>query len=173
LIQGKVTTELVSDRHGEVGSRQVVAFERAVVSEDEAGARHLGRSYWIVVEQSTHGIVRRVREAGGASDLRLLGRGPSLLKLGPAQLHVRSGRVTCRYSILGGILARRAGGVLTFDQWHDGGALVSSTVTGFHPSLGRRVGLPAWSGVLYAQLQARLHHLIGRRWLLHLTGTTR
>jgi hypothetical protein len=170
VIEGKITTELVIDRHGKVGSRQVVMLARGVVSENESGARQLGRSYWIAVEQSTHGLVRRVRRAEGGNDLCLLGRGPALLRLGPAQLEVRSGRVSCRYCILGGILARRAGGCLTFNQSRATGALVSSTVIGFHPRLGRQAGRPAWSGALYPQLQARLHHFIGRRWLTQLIG---
>ena len=78
--------------------------------------------------------------------------------------------MSCSYRILGGILARRAGGCLTLDQSGVGGALVSSSVTGFHPRLGRRAGRPAWSGALYPHLQARLHHFIGRRWLVQLIG---
>jgi hypothetical protein len=43
-----------------------------------------------------------------------------------------------------------------------------STVTGFHPSLGARPGLPAWTGALYVRGQARLHDAIGRRFLARL-----
>ena len=79
VIDGRITTELVIDRYGKVGSRQVVMLAHGVVTGDESGARQLGRSYWIAVEKSTHGLVRRVRRREGGNDLCLLGRGPALL----------------------------------------------------------------------------------------------
>jgi hypothetical protein len=151
-----------------VTTDQRVPLARPVVSRTPAGARALARAYWCEVERFTRGGVR-VRAGSSGVELRLLG-GPALLRFGPARTVVEASAVLCTYSIVGGLLARRAGGSLVFGQTGDGPVEIQSRVEGFHPRLAARPGLPAWTGALYTKAQARLHDAIGRRFLAHLAG---
>jgi hypothetical protein len=149
---------------GAVWSVQRARFGRPVVSFSEEGARRLSGTYWREVERSTRGLVRRPDAAGGVS-LRTLGRGPALLCFGPAEITVSATLVGCGHAIAGGLLARRPSGQIRFEQRaQDGGVLVISAVSGFHPTLAGRPGMPAWTGELYKGVQSRLHVFVGRRY---------
>ena len=97
---------------GAVESEQVVLLSTPVVEFSTGGAERLGRAYWQEVERITWGLVRG-RRRGSSLELRLAGRGPSLLRFGPPTVEVSDELVSCRYPIVGGLLARRAAGAIT------------------------------------------------------------
>ena len=73
------------------------------------GAELLGRMYWREVERVTGRLVR-ARERKGSLELRLLGRGPALLRFGQPTLEATNTLARCRYPIEGGLLAQRPAG---------------------------------------------------------------
>lgn len=152
---------------GAVTTEQRLRVARPVVDPSRAGALSLGRAYWREVERMLHGLVR-VREIGGQVEIRLLARGPALLRLGAPQLTVAPSLVACRYAIEGGLLAGAPSGVLTLAQAGHETVELRSSVAGFHPRLAARPGRPRWTGALYPGVQARLHDAIGRRFLRRL-----
>ncbi|MGN6380871.1 MAG: hypothetical protein ACTHNU_18105 [Gaiellales bacterium] len=94
----------------------------------------------------------------------MLGRGPALLRFGPPIVRLTPGVVGCAYPILGGVLARRAGGTISFEQREaERGWVLRVQVAGFAPRLAAGPGRPAWTGLLYVLMQAPLHRWIGRR----------
>ena len=142
-----------------MASEQRVLTERPVVAPCLAGASALGDRYWVEVERVARGLVRVVATSSGI-ELRLLPRGPRLLVLGPADLNAADGAVACRYPIVGGLLARRAGGFLSLSQTGLGEVELRSTISGFFPALGNG---PGWAGPLYSQVQSRIHVFVSRR----------
>lgn len=142
-----------------MASEQRVLTEHPVVAPSLVGAGALGDRYWAEVERFTRGLVRVVSTSGGV-ELRLLPGGPRLLVLGPADLTASDGAVVCRYAIVGGVLARRAGGFLSLSQSAAGEVELRSTISGFFPALGRG---PGWAGPLYSQVQSRIHVFVSRR----------
>jgi hypothetical protein len=138
---------------GAIESEQRVALARPVVEFSAAGAERLGRSYWQEVRRLTGSFVRPRERGGGGLELRLLG-GPVLLRFGRPTLEASETRACCSYPIAGGLLTRRAGGELTFEQ--TAGAL-SSTVRGFFPRVAN-----------YDRLQGRAHVAISRRYFRRL-----
>jgi hypothetical protein len=124
---------------------------RPVVEHTESGARRLGDSYWEAVARASRGLVRPRRTRDGV-ELRVLGRGPVLLRLAGPEIVVDDERVSCRYRIAGGMLARVPAGALTFTQ---SPSELRAAVTEFTPRL--RPGL-------YEQLQRRLHVSVSRRY---------
>jgi hypothetical protein len=138
--------------------------DHPVVARSRGGARTLGDRYWAEVARFARGLLRVAVTARGV-ELRLLPRGPRLLVLGPAQLTVSERGVACSYAIVGGVLTRRAGGLLSLAQTGEAEVELRSTITGFFPALGRG---PGWAGPLYGQVQSRLHVLISRRYFLRL-----
>lgn len=149
---------------GSVSSEQRVRLRAPAIEASEAGALALARAYWLEVERLFHGLVR-VREADGVVEIRLLARGPVLLRLGGPHVVARGTRAGCRFSIDGGLLARAAGGTLRLEQVGGDEVELRSSVAGFHPRLAARPGFPRWTGVLYPRVQARLHDAVGRRFL--------
>lgn len=146
---------------------QRVELPAPVVEHSPAGARRLGELYWHELERSTLGLVR-ARPTAGAPQLRLLGLGPALLRFGRPELAVRSSSVSCLYPILGGVLARTAAGSISFTQTGLDDVEVRSTISGFFPRLARRHHRSRWNGLLYAQIQSRLHVALGRRYFVRL-----
>lgn len=132
-----------------------------IVEASVEGGRELASAYWREVERTTRGLVR-VRHAPEGSSLRALGT--SLIRFGPPRIQAAENRVTCRYPIEGGLLARRPGGSITFSQ---DGSVLSSAISGFHPRL-------ATVPVLYGLIQARIHAAVSRRYFARLVrgGTT-
>ena len=158
--------ESVEERAGDgaVSSVQRARFGRPVVSFSDEGARHLSSTYWREVERSTLRLVRATGPARGVS-LLAFGRGPVLLRFGPAEITATPTEVRCGHAIVGGLLARKASGEIRFEQRvQDDGVLVISAISGFHPTLAARPGMPAWTGELYKGVQSRLHVLVGRRY---------
>jgi hypothetical protein len=143
-----------SRRNGSVDSEQWALSPQPVVAPTIEGAHRLGREYWRAVRHSTLGLVR-ARESGGGVQLRVLGLRPALLAFEAANVAVAHDRVACTFRIVGGVLARRAGGTLTLTQVGLDTAELRVAVKGFHPRL----------GLLYAPLEQRLHASVGRRYL--------
>ena len=143
---------------GAIESDERVQAARPVVEVSEAGARRLGDRYWREVTRASRGVVRSSEERDGV-ELRLLGRGPSLLKFAAAETVADEDQVSCRYAIRGGALARRAGGALTLSQTGRHEPELRAAVTGFAPRL---------RGALYEQVQRRLHLAISRRYFRRL-----
>ena len=137
---------------GAIESEQRVALVRPVVEFSEAGAERLGRSYWREVRGLTRSLVRP-REHRGALELRLLG-GPVLLRFDRPMIEASETRAFCSYPIAGGLLTRRAGGELSFEQT---AGTLSSTVRGFFPRVAN-----------YDRLQGRAHVAISRRFFRRL-----
>lgn len=144
-------------KSGAVESEQCVWVERPVVEMSAAGARRLGAVYWREVHHATRGLVRVGAPRGGV-ELRVAGRGPALLRFGPADVSVEPGAVVCTFPIVGGALSRTPSGTITFAQRQlDDRVLLVSAIAGFHPTLAGRPGAPAWTGELYKRVQARIH----------------
>jgi len=160
-------SDRTSGADGSVGSEQRASLDRPVVPFSIAGALDLGRSYWSEVERSTVGLVRLREELGGL-ELRVFGRGPTLLRFGDPQLEADAARVVCCYPIEGGALVRRRGGSISFEQTTGDGLELRSTITAFHPRLAAKPGAPHWTGTLYNQIQSRIHEAIGRRYFTYL-----
>lgn len=154
---------------GSITTEQRVGLRAPAVPVSEAGALALDRAYWAEVDGLLRGLVR-VHEHEAGIDIRLLRSGPALIRLGARRATIGRERVTCRYPIVGGLLARMPAGALTLEQIGGPAAELRSSVAGFHPRLAARPGFPPWTGVLYPRVQARLHDEVGRRFLARLAG---
>lgn len=139
---------------GAIRSDERVTASRAVTAATEAGARLLGDRYWLTVRRSSFGLVRLCATHGG-SVLRLAGA--PLLRFAPAELTADANDVRCSFPIQGGLLARRAGGMLVLSQSADGE--LRAALTGFRPRLSARP---------YDRIQRRIHVAISRRFFLSL-----
>lgn len=145
-----------SQRHLEDGSfesEQRIALRSPVVEFSPAGGESLGHAYWREVERATQSLVRPRRRSAGV-ELRLLGRGPTLLRFGPPRVDAEPARIECTYAIEGGLLATRAAGEIEFVQTPDA---LSATVRGFFPRL-----------LLLHRLQRRAHVAVSRRYFARL-----
>ena len=127
----------------------------AIGEASQADGRRLAAAYWREVERTTAGLVR-VRETREGLALRAFGA--PLLRFGLPDIEAAGDRVTCRYPIEGGLLARRPGGSIAFAQ---NGKVLTSTISGFHPRLGLLPGL-------YSHVQARIHAAVSRRYFARL-----
>jgi hypothetical protein len=152
---------------GAVESEQRVALRRPVVEFSVPGAERLGCVYWREVERLTWRLVQ-ARDRQGSIELRLLGRGPSLLQFGAPTVEATASLVRCSYPIEGGLLARRAGGEIAFAQNGAATPVLRSTIRGFFPRLASRGGSPGWTGALYNRVQSRFHVLVSRRYFARL-----
>ena len=152
---------------GAFESVQQIAFPAPVVEHSEAGARRLGELYWREVERSTFGLIRTRASADGL-EVRLLGIGPALLRFGEPTHDVSSASVSCLYPIRGGLLARAPAGSISFTQTGMDAVDVRSAIMGFFPRLAVRRQWRRWQGLLYPQIQARLHVALGRRYFARL-----
>jgi hypothetical protein len=152
---------------GAFESVQRIAFPAPVVERTTTGARRLGELYWREVERSTFGLIR-ARAAAGGMEVRLLGIGPALLRFGQPEHAVSSDWVNCLYPIRGGLLARAPAGSISFTQTGLDAVEVSSAIKGFFPRLASRRQFRRWHGLLYPQIQARLHVALGRRYFARL-----
>ena len=82
---------------------------------------------------------------------------------GPAEASVDGDRVSCTYSIRGGVLTRREGGTLTLSQTGSAEVELRAEVTGYVPRLGATLGFA----------QQRLHAAISRRYFARLIAEAR
>jgi hypothetical protein len=142
---------------GAVESVQRMTFPAPVVERTEAGARTLGDLYWRELQQWTLGALRTTASAD-EFEIRLFGRGPALLRFSRGEETVSDDTATCRFAILGGLLARAPVGSIRFTQEGSDAVAVTSAVEGFLPRL----------GVFYAPVQSRLHVALGRRYFTRL-----
>jgi len=157
---------------GAVESEQRVALGAPVVEFSAAGAEQLGRAYWREVERVTRRLVR-ARRRMGALELRVLGRGPALLRFGGPTVEATSALARCSYSIEGGLLAQFPAGEISFAQVGGSEPAVRSTIRGFFPRLAARTGEPDWTGALYNQVQSRIHVALSRRYFARLIADAR
>jgi hypothetical protein len=141
-----------------VTSHETATAAGPVVEPSLRGAETLAASYWLEVETTMRGLVR-ADAVDGHVDVRLLGRGPALIRLGPPAVLADLASVTCTYPIVGGLLVGRPGGALALEQLNGDPVVLRSTLTEYVPSL---------AGALYFQVQARLHSLISRRYFARL-----
>jgi hypothetical protein len=148
---------------GSIESDERVTVASPVVGRSEAGARRLGERYWHEVASASRGLVR-ARTTGDGVELRLFERGPALLRFGPAETTHDADDVHCRYSIRGGLLARRPGGTLTLSQAGAERPELRAAVHGFAPRLGSRP---------YDRIQRRLHVAVSRRYFRGLIDEAR
>ena len=144
---------------GAVDSEQRVALDRAVVACSEEGARELASRYWAELRRSGRGLIS-VREHAGGIDLRLLRLGPVLIALGPVETAHSGASAGATHPIRGGLLVRRSGGSIVFEQIVGERVELRSRITGFYP---RR-------GPFYALVQRRLHLAVSRRYFRRLIG---
>jgi len=142
---------------GAVDSVQRMTFQVPVVERTGAGARKLADLYWQELRRSTFGVLRTI-EGADEFEIRLLGRSPVLLRFSRGEETVTGDTVSCRFAILGGVLARAPAGSIRFTQEGTDAIAVTSAVEGFLPRL----------GVLYAPIQARIHVALGRRYFARL-----
>jgi hypothetical protein len=156
-------TEETTTASGAVESRQWIELPHAVVTADEAGARDLGRRYLDDIERVTRGVVRPRRTAHGTS-LVLAGALP-LLCFAPAEIEVTDDRVECRYPIVGGLLAARAGGTLAVGQRCSSPPELELAVAGYFPRLRSSRRRRSLRRAIYGSVQARAHRAISRSFL--------
>lgn len=138
---------------GSIETEQRVLIPAPVVSLTEEGGKALGRRYWLEVARVARGLIR-ARESDEGVQIDLAGMRLTLLALGPEEITVESDRVTCRYPIRGGLLSGAAGGELVVAQIDGDSPELSVAVSGFF----------ARRGLLYRQLQRRLHVSVSRRY---------
>jgi len=155
-----------------VESEEAFPLPVPVVPMNASGAHRLGWAYWEEVERTTRRLVRARATTAGV-ELRLLREGPVLLRFGHPELAVGATVVSCSYPIRGGLLARGDGGVLALAQERAGAWCLRTSIRGFLPRLGTLPGRPAWTGFLYAHVQARVHRAVARRYVAHLVRGAR
>jgi len=170
--KGACSSSLTRSSSGAFESVQRTAFSTPVVERSAAGAKKLGEIYWREVQRSTLGVIRVRRSADGV-DLRLLGVGPPLLRFGRPEHAVSSTLVRCLYPIRGGLLVRTPGGSISFTQTGSEAVEVTSAMAGFFPRLAASRQGHRWRGLLYPQVQARLHLALGRRYFARLRQEAR
>src|ERR1044072_3638136 len=120
-------------------ARQRGLVPEPMVEASQAGARPLGGPSWRAVDGFTRGVVR-ASWSGGGGKLKLLG-GATLLTFGPPELSYDGDVVSCRHEIRGGLLALRAGGLVTLGERPAGGRHeLSATVREHLPPPAARVG---------------------------------
>jgi hypothetical protein len=135
------------------GSTERVLLHRPVVARSDGGARRLGDRYWAAVAEASRGLVRPRRTRDGV-ELRVLGRGPVLLRMTGPETAVDAAGLSCRYRIVGGLLARLPAGTLTLAQISEPRYELRATVAEFVPRL---------STGLYEHFQRRIHIAVSRR----------
>jgi hypothetical protein len=139
-------------------TEQRVRVASPVVPFTEEGARFLGSRYWREVVRASRGLVR-CRETSDRVELTILGRGPTLLRFGGAEVAVGDEALSCTYRIRGGLLSHGERGALVVAQVGRGQPELRVAVDGFFARLG--------GGVLYA-IQRRAHLTVSRRYFRHL-----
>jgi hypothetical protein len=157
-LSGWTTTQRVTST-GAVESEQRVMVDAPVVPSSEAGACELAVRYWAEVGRLGR-VLLAVREHAAGIEVRLLRWGPVLLALGPAEHEVSSTVTAASHPIIGGLLVRRGGGRISFEQSAGPPVELRSRITGFHP---RR-------GPFYALVQRQLHVAVSRRYFRRLIG---
>lgn len=144
---------------GTVDSEQRVTLDRPVVDCSDRGARELASRYWAELQRSGRRLIS-VRDHAGGIDLRLLRFRTVLIALGPVETASSPVSARARHPIRGGLLVRRGGGSIAFEQIVGERVELRSTIDGFHP---RR-------GPFYVLVQRRFHLALSRRYFGRLIG---
>lgn len=147
---------------------QRIGLTGPVVEPSDRGARTLADAYWREIRRVTLGLVRARREDGGVG-LVLAGL-VTLFRFGPPETVADAERVECRYPITGGVLAKHAGGSLSFVQRCGPAPELIVTVEGYVPRLSSGRTRRSLSRFVYTQIQERAHAGIGRRYLDRMAG---
>jgi hypothetical protein len=152
--------ESLERRHADrsVVTEQRVRASRPVVPFTEEGARNLGRRYWLEVARASRGLIRSCESTDGVQ-LKILGRGPALLRFDGADVAVDEDAVRCSYRIRGGLLSLGERGTLVVSQSGLEQPELRVAVEGFLARLG--------GGAIYG-LQRRVHLSVSRRYFRHL-----
>ena len=116
--------------------------------------------YW----DALNGFGRRLfiaREHSGGVDVRVLRGGPVLLALGPVETEIsRTTIAALATRSCGGLLVRRRGGRISFEQLEGEPIELRSRISGFYPRRGPFYGLVQW----------KLHVAVSRRYFRRLIG---
>jgi hypothetical protein len=152
-VSRRVELEGWSSLRAADGSTESVLMHRLVAVPSAEGARGLGDRYWAAVAEASRGLVRPRRTENGV-ELRVLGRGPVLIRMTGPETSVDASAISCRYRIVGGLLARLPAGTLTLAQLSEPPYELRATVAEFVPRL---------STGLYEHLQRRIHVAVSRR----------
>jgi hypothetical protein len=144
---------------GAVESEQRVLVDVRLVERTEDGARRLADCYWDELIGFGRRLISARRHPGGV-EVRLLRRGPILLALGPLEAAISDSTTAASHAILSGLLVRRGGGRISFEQVEGDPIELRSRITGFYP---RR-------GPFYGLVQGKLHIAVGRRYFRRLIG---
>lgn len=150
---------------------QRVAVSGPIVEETERGALGLAEAYWAEVRRLTAGLVR-VRHTPGGPELRLAS-GLALFRFGPARTSADQTCVECRFAIVGGLLAKREGGWLTFTQRMSPDRELEISVEDYLPLLSSRRLRRSARSFVYRQVQERAHRAIGQRYLERMAARAR
>ena len=144
---------------GAVESEQRVLVNTRLVERTVDGASRLADCYWDELTGFARLLIFAHRHPGGV-EVRLLHRGPILLALGPLEAAISDSTTAASHAILSGLLVRRGGGRISFEQVEGDPIELRSSITGFYP---RR-------GPLYGLVQRKLHVVVGRRYFRRLIG---
>ena len=142
---------------GAIDSEQRVLVDPAVVERSENGARRLATSYWDALN-GFGGRLFNAREHSGGVDVRVLRGGPVLLALGPVETEISRTTIAASHTIIGGLLVRRRGGRISFEQLEGEPIELRSRISGFYPRRGPFYGLVQW----------KLHVAVSRRYFRRL-----
>ena len=157
-LQGWASTRRIT-ADGAIESEQRITLDGPVVERSTEGARRLASRYWAELARFGRGLLS-VRQHDGGVDVRVLRRGPVVLALGPVETEVSPTLTAAGHPILRGLLVRRSGGRISFEQVEGDPVLLRSRISGFHP---RR-------GPFYALVQWNLHLAVSRRYFRRLIG---
>lgn len=147
---------------GAIASEESVSLRGPVAAPTADAPRRLAERYWSAVARASHGVVRR-RETERGVELRLLGS-VCLLRFGLPEMSYDADGASCRYTIVGGLLARRPGGRLTLSERARPRPALRAAVEGFFPRLRVRP---------FQALQHRLHVAVSRRFFAALIAESR
>ena len=119
---------------GTIDSEQRVLVDAAVVERSENGARRLATSYWDALNGWPPPVLcsralRRSRRQGHRG-------GPVLLALGPVETEISRTNIAASHTIVGGLLVRRGGGRISFEQLEGEPIELRSRISGFYPRRG-------------------------------------
>lgn len=153
------------------GVEQCVDLTRPVIERSESGALALADAYWDEIASITLGLVR-ARPMKGGVELALAGA-VSLLRFGPPVATAADDVVECRFPITGGLLAKHPGGSLALRQRSAPRLELAVVVDGYAPRLDSGRASGGLRTLAYRKLQARVHALIGRRYLSRMAGGQR
>ena len=155
-LVGWTSTQAVG-ADGAVESEQRVVSTAPVVERTEDGARRLAASYWRELGRFA-GPLFSAREHSVGVEVRFLGRGPVLLALGAVETELSPRTASASHAIIGGVLVRRRGGRIIFEQVDGDPVQLRSRIIGFHP---RR-------GPFYGLVQRKVHEAVSRRYFQRL-----